>query len=141
VIARRAARPLLLGLALALSVGCVRYPTVTDSGGVRIRTENGRAVRQGSDVIVSCEIASTGKYGDVIVAVTTPVARQAQLVDGGGSPIRRLEVPGATTVRFTADGPHIVLADLQQPLERGETFVVTLMFQKSGGIGIVTLLE
>ena len=68
-------------------------------------------------------------------------SRQAQLVNGRGAPLGRLEVPGATTVHFTADGPHIVLADLQRPVERGETFIVTLMFQKSGGIGIVTLLE
>jgi copper(I)-binding protein len=135
--ARRAARAALV----LLLAGCVHYPTVMDTGGVRIRTENGRAVRQGADLIVSCDIASSGKYGDVIVAVTTPVARQAQLVSGAGAPLGRLEVPGATTVHFTPDGPHIVLADLQRPIERGETFIVTLMFQKSGGIGIVTLLE
>jgi len=131
----RAARA---ALALLLA-GCVHYPTVMDSGGVRIRTENGRAVRQGDGLVVSCDIASTGKYGDVIVSVTTPVARQAQLVNGRGAPLG--EVPGATTVHFTPAGPHIVLTDLQRPVERGETFIVTLMFQKSGGIGIVTLLE
>ena len=130
----RAARA---ALALLLA-GCVHYPTVMDSGGVRIRTENGRAVRQGDGLVVSCDIASTG---DVIVSVTTPVARQAQLVNGRGASLGRLEVPGATTVHFTPAGPHIVLTDLQRPVERGETFIVTLMFQKSGGIGIVTLLE
>jgi copper(I)-binding protein len=135
------ARTAILAAAIAMLAGCVHYPTVMDSGGVRIRTENGRAVRKGDDLIVSCDIASTGKYGDVIVSVTTAVARQAQLVNGKGKPIGRLEVPGATTVRFTPDGPHIVLADLQRPIEHGETFVVTLVFQKSGGIGIVTLLE
>jgi len=134
---RRAARA---ALALLLA-GCVHYPTVMDTGGVRIRTENGRAVRQGDRLVVSCDIASTGKYGDVIVSVTTPVARQAQIVNVRGAPLGRLEVPGATTVHFTPAGPHIVLTDLQRPVERGETFIVTLMFQKSGGIGVVTLLE
>jgi len=28
-----------------------------------------------------------------------------------------------------------------RPIERGETFIVTLLFEKSGGIGVVTLLE
>ena len=135
------ARAAVLAALVAMLAGCVHYPTVMDSGGVRIRTENGRAVRQGQGLVVSCDIASTGKYGDTIVSVTTPVARQARLVNGRGAPIGRLDVPGATTVRFTADGPHIVLADLQRPIEHGETFIVTLMFQKSGGIGIVTLLE
>jgi copper(I)-binding protein len=50
-------------------------------------------------------------------------------------------VPGATTMKFGADGPHIILDDLTRPLTPGETIIVTLLFQKSGGVGIVTLVE
>ena len=121
--------------------GCVHYPTVMDVGGTNLRTANGRAVAQGSSAVVSFEIISTGKFGDVITGVTTPVAKQAQLVDAAGTPVTRLEVPGATTVKFTAEGAHIVLSDLQHPLVRGENFIVTLTFEKSGGIGIVTAAE
>ena len=134
---RRAA---LTGLLLLLA-GCVYYPTVMDTGGVRIRTENGRAARQARDVVVTFDVASTGKYGDALVGVSSPVARQARLVSGAGAPVTRMEIPGATTVRFTPDTTHVVLADLQRPLKPGETFIVTLMFEKSGGIGIVTLVE
>jgi len=137
VIPRRAALAA-LGLLLA---GCVHYPTVMDTGGVRISTENGRAVREGGELIVTADVVSTGMYGDVVADVVSPVARQAQLVDGAGAPVAHLEVPGATTVHFTADGTHIVLRDLQRPVAPGETFIVTLVFQKSGGIGIVTLLK
>jgi copper(I)-binding protein len=35
----------------------------------------------------------------------------------------------------------VVLADLQRPLTKGETFIVTLQFEKSGGIGVVTVVE
>jgi copper(I)-binding protein len=52
-----------------------------------------------------------------------------------------LEIPGATTVKFAPGGPHVVLADLQRPLARGETFIVTLRFEKSGGIGVLTVVE
>jgi copper(I)-binding protein len=135
--ARRAA---LAALTLLLA-GCVHYPTVMDTGGVRIRTENGRAARRGADLAVSFDVVSTGKYGDVLVGVTTPVAGQAGLVDGSAAPLGRLEIPGATTVHFTAEGPHVVLSELRRPVERGETFIVTLLFEKSGGIGIVTLVE
>ena len=134
---RRAA---VLAVALLLA-GCVHYPTVADVGGTNLRTANGRAVRQDGRTLVSFEVISTGKYGDVITALSTPVARQAQLVDAAGSPLVRLEVPGATTVKFTAGGPHAVLTDLQRPLTPGETFILTLMFEKSGGIGVVTLVE
>ena len=135
--ARRAA---LAALALLLA-GCVYYPTIMDAGGTRIRTENGRAVRDGAGVRVYFDVNSTGKYGDVIVGVVAaPVAKQAQVVNGT-SPVARLEIPGATTVKFAPDGPHVVLADLQRPLTKGETFIVTLQFEKSGGIGVVTVVE
>jgi hypothetical protein len=134
--ARRAA---LAALALLLA-GCVYYPTIMDAGGTRIRTENGRAVREGAGAHVYFDVNSTGKYGDTIVGVVAPVAKQAQVVDGT-IPVPRLEIPGATTVKFAPGGPHVVLADLQRPLTKGETFIVTLQFEKSGGIGVVTVVE
>jgi copper(I)-binding protein len=138
---RRAALAALLVLSSGWASGCVYYPTVMDTGGVRIRTENGRAVRQGADLLVTLDVLSTGKYGDTIVGVVSPVAKQALLVNGTGGPVNRLEIPGAATVKFTPDSTHVVLASLQRPVERGETFIVTLLFEKSGGIGVVTLLE
>ncbi|HEU4366629.1 MAG TPA: hypothetical protein VFV05_00195, partial [Methylomirabilota bacterium] len=98
--ARRAA---LAALALLLA-GCVYYPTIMDAGGTRIRTENGRAVRDGAGALVYFDVNSTGKYGDVIVGVAAPIARQAQVVSGS-SPVTRLEIPGATTVKFAPGGP------------------------------------
>ena len=134
---RRAA----LAALLLLLAGCVYYPTVMDTGGVRIRTENGRAVRQGADLLVTFDVLSTGKFGDTIVGVVSPIAKQALLVNGPGAPLTRMEIPGAATVKFTPDGTHVVLGALQRPIERGDTFIVTLLFEKSGGIGVVTLLE
>jgi copper(I)-binding protein len=137
VISRRAAWAALL----LLLGGCVTYPSVVDIGGVRIRTENGRAVRDGDRVRVFFDVVSTGKFGDVITGVSTPVAKQAQLVDAAGAPIARVDIPGATTVKMAADGPHVGLTDLRQPLTPRETFIVTLHFEKSGGIGVVAVVE
>ncbi len=137
MITRRAA---LAALVLSLG-GCVHYPSVVDVGGVRIRTEAGRAVPEGDRALVFFEVVSTGKFGDVVLGVTTPVASQAQLVDAAGTPVTKFEVPGATTVKFTPDGLHVVLTGLQRRLIPRETFIVTLQFDKSGGIGIVTVVE
>ena len=134
---RRAA----LAALLLLLGGCYYRPSVMDTGGVRIRTENGRAVRQGADLLVTFDVVSTGAYGDTIVGVTSPVAKQAVLVNGAGGPVARLEIGGATTVKFTPAAAHVVLSALQKPVERGETFIVTLLFEKSGGIGVVALME
>ena len=78
---------------------------------------------------------STGAYGDTIVGVVSPVAKQAAMVTGAGGPVTRMEIPGATTVKFTREGDHVVLGALQKPVERGETFIVTLLF--AAGIGFI----
>ena len=70
---RRAA----LAVLLLLTAGCVHYPTVMDIGGTRLRPEKGRAVRQADKALVYFDVKSTGKYGDVITSVYSPVARQA----------------------------------------------------------------
>jgi copper(I)-binding protein len=136
VITRRAA----LAALIVLATGCVHYPSVQDVGGVRLRTENGRAVRDGDRARVVFDVVSTGKYGDVITGVFAPVAKEAQLVDATGAPLARYEVPGAATVKFIPDGPHVVLTGLR-PLTPRETFILTLQFERSGGIGVVTVVE
>jgi copper(I)-binding protein len=134
-------RRVALAALLLLLAGCVHYPTVVDVGGTNIRTANGRAVRQGDGALVYFDLVSTGKFGDTITAVTTAAAKEARLVDGAGAPLPSLDVPGATTVKFAAGGPHIVLADVTSPLKPGETFIVTLQLRKSGGLGLVTVVE
>ena len=136
MITRRAA----LAALMLVVTGCVHYPSITDVGGVRLRTENGRAVRDGDRARVVFDVVSTGKYGDVITGVFAPVAKGAQLVDATGAPLARYEVPGAATVKFIPDGPHVVLTGLR-PLTPRETFILTLQFERSGGIGVVTVVE
>jgi copper(I)-binding protein len=130
-----------LAVALLLTAGCVNYPTVMEAGGTRLRPDKGRAVRKADTAAVYFDIKSTGKYGDVITAVYSTVAKQAVLVDAGGDKLTRLEVPGSTTMSFRPEGPHVVLSELTRSLTPGETFIVTLVFEKSGGIGIITTVE
>jgi copper(I)-binding protein len=130
-----------LVVALLLTAGCVTYPSVMEVGGPRLRPDKGRAVRQPNGALVYFDIKSTGKYGDVITAVYSPLAKTAALVNAGGDPLTRFEVPGATTFSFTPEGPHVVLSDLTRALTAGETIIVTLVFEKSGGIGVITTVE
>ena len=122
---------------LALFVaGCVHYPSVEDIGGIRIMPRKGRAVRLPDGALVYMEINSTGKFGDVLMTAFSPVARDVQLVPSG-----RLEVPGTTMVPLSPEGPHIVMSGLTRPLVPGESIIVTLLFEKSGGIGVITVVE
>ena len=131
----------MLGIAVLASAGCVHYPTVTDAGGTMVRPDKGRAVRQGDGAIVYFDLKSSGKYGDVITAVHTPVARQAQLVDARGEPLTRLSVPGASVISFTPTGPHVVLSELTRPLALGDSIIVTLVLEKMGGLGVIAVVE
>ncbi len=121
--------------------GCVHYPTVLEAGGTMLRPDKGRAVRVGAGVEAYFELRSSGKYGDVLTKVHTPVAREALLVDGQGQALPRLEVPGATVVVFAPKAPHVVLRELTRPLVPGETIIVTLMFEKVGGLGVICVVE
>lgn len=139
------------GVGLALVVltggvlvgGCTYYPTVVDMGGVRLRPEEGRAVlgASGQDAAVYFKLNSNGKYGDVLKGAETPLARKAELRGPGGSRVTEIEIPGATVVTFDRGGPHIVLADVTRALERGEVIIVTLHFEKSGALGLITVVE
>jgi copper(I)-binding protein len=116
--------------------GCVHYPSVEDIGGIRIVPRNGRAVRQGDGALVYMDLHSTGKFGDAVMTAFSPVAREVQLVPPG-----KLEVPGTTVVALAPSGPHVVLGALTRPLVPGESIIVTLIFEKSGGIGVITVVE
>jgi len=139
--ARRSLAPLVLALALAALAGCVRYPAVTDVGGVRIVPERGRVVRQDAGALFYVDINSTGKFDDVLVRVETPIARRAELLGPSGAPLARLQVPGATLVRLQPDGERVVLSELTRALRPGEVVIVTLVFEKSGAIGVISPVE
>jgi copper(I)-binding protein len=137
---RRRLAPLLL-LALAIA-GCVYYPTIPDVGGIRIRPQNGRAVRQPTGLALYMDLDSTGKYGDAVVGVIAPdVAKSAVLVDQAGQVVPRLEVPGTAVVRLFPQGPHILLTELARPVAPGEVVLITLVFEKVGNIGAITRVE
>jgi len=137
---RRSGRTVLVLSALALGA-CVYYPSITEIGGIRIQPANGRLVRDGDRAVFYAELNNTGKFGDVLTRIETPVAGRAELVGPSGTPLGQLEVPGGELVRFGPDGRRIVLSALTRALQPGEVVIVTLVFEKSGAIGVVAAVE
>jgi copper(I)-binding protein len=146
----RLARAALVSLGLLLLPGggifvggCTYYPTVLDAGGVRLRPTQARAVRakEGGDALVYFLVHSTGKYGDVLKGVDAPVAQKAELRSVRGWALRSVDIPGRSVVKFHEGGPRVVLTGLTRPLTPGEVFVMTLHFEKSGALGLVTVVE
>jgi copper(I)-binding protein len=135
---RAAAGTLIL---LWLAAGCTYYPSVAHMGGVRLQPERARAVRSANQAVVYFQLRSTGKYGDVLTGAETPLARRAELRDANGQAVAEIEIPGQGAVSFDEKGPRVVLTDLTRELTPGEVIIVTLRFQKSGAIGLVTAVE
>ncbi len=88
-------------------------------------------------------LANNGQAADRLVKVSTPVAMKASLhlsvMEGGlmhMRPVEAVEVkPGEPTV-LKPGGLHVMLMGLKAPLEEGETFTLTLTFEKAGSVDV-----
>ena len=93
-------------------------------------------------------VVNTGADPDRLVGAKSPAAREAALhvntmVDGimKMRPVAAIEVtPGEPTV-LQPGGLHIMLIGLASPLVEGETFPLTLTFEKAGEIEVDVLIE
>jgi copper(I)-binding protein len=130
-----------LALLLVLLTGCTYYPTVADTGSPRLEPRNGRLVRTDGGAVCYFELESTGKFGDLLVAAESEVARRVQIVTPDGAPVASIDVPPASRLDFGPDGLRIALWELTRPLTPGDGVIVTLVFEKSGRIGIVSRVE
>lgn len=132
---------LLIVGAAVLAGGCVYYPTVEDIGGVRLVPQHGRIVRNGDGALFFVDINSTGMFEDALVRVETPIAKRAQLLAQTGEPLPRLAVPPTSVMRLYPDGARVALSELTRELKAGEVVIVTLYFEKSGALGVVSPVE
>ena len=79
--------------------------------------------------------------GDRIVAVSSPVAKSAEIhkteeADGVVKmlPAGALEIGPMGTLEMKPGGYHIMLMGLSQPLKKGEEIAITLTFEKAGDL-------
>ncbi|WP_372527000.1 copper chaperone PCu(A)C [Piscinibacter sp.] len=77
--------------------------------------------------------------GDRLLAVSAPVSARAELhsmtMDGGVMRMRQLDaidVPAGKTVELKPGGLHVMLLGLKAPLKAGDSFLMTLKFEKAG---------
>ena len=56
-------------------------------------------------------------------------------------PVEGVDVPAGKTVVLAPQGTHIMLMGLAQPLVAGETFPLTLRFEKAGELGITVVVR
>ena len=139
---RRAVGPGTVMMALALVLaGCVYYPTVGDIAGAHLAPERGRVVRNGDGALFFVDITNSGISEDFLVRVEMPIAKRTQILSATGEAVQKLSVPGPSLLRLRPDGERVALSELTRELKAGEVVIVTLFFEKSGAVGVVSSVE
>src|SRR5664280_1022249 len=95
-------------------------------------------------------LANTGSQPDKLVRAATPVAASVELhtmsVDAQGV-MRMREVDGIAlapkqSVRMRPGmGDHLMLVGLKRPLKEGETFAMTLQFERAGKVEVKVVVQ
>ncbi len=137
-------RPIELGIALMLLTAC----GATKAHGPDIRVENvwGRPSPQMTEAgAVYMVIKNDGDQDDKLIAAKTDVCEVVELhqsmlegdvmsmhpVEGGV-----IEIPAGGSVELKPGGLHLMLIRLKSPLEQGASIALTLVFEKSGQVGV-----
>lgn len=81
----------------------------------------------------------SAKEPDKLVAVDVAAAADIELRETNGqsaankeAPMQAVEIPGGGTVDFNPNSRHFMLTGLKAPLKEGDSFLITLKFDKAG---------
>lgn len=80
---------------------------------------------------------------DALVSASTPIASKAELhthvMSGEVMKMQQVEsvtIPAGGEARFAPGGNHVMLFGLKKPLVAGESFPLTLVFEKAGAVDV-----
>ena len=74
--------------------------------------------------------------GTTMAGQTTAMGTDTTMGGMQMSPVESVAIAGGSTFEFAPGGYHIMLFDLVKPLVKGDTFTVTLTFEKGGTIDL-----
>lgn len=93
-------------------------------------------------------IENHGMQADKIIGVASPIAAKVEIHTMSMEndvmvmkPAGDVEIPSHGTVELKPHGLHIMLMGLKQPLKEGDTFPVTLTFEKAGPVDLQVVVE
>ncbi|HUC68085.1 MAG TPA: copper chaperone PCu(A)C [Stellaceae bacterium] len=126
----------LLSLVAAAGPAMAQTPT---QPAIHVHAVWSRATPGGAKTAVVYMTLTAEGGADRLVGASTPVADKAQLhsesMSGGVMemrPLASLEVKPGTTTALKPGGNHLMLIGLKHPLKAGDSFPLTLAFEKSG---------
>ena len=127
---------------LAVASAALAQPTQLEvdnawAGATPGKAENGAAY-----------VTITSPTADRLVSASTPVAKKAELhtMSMQGMvmkmrPISGVDIPAGQAVSLKPGGEHIMLMGLNQPLREGQSFPLTLDFEKAGPRTVTVTVE
>ena len=93
-------------------------------------------------------VTITSPTTDRLVSASTPVAKKAELhtMSMQGMvmkmrPVSGVDIPAGQSVSLKPGGEHIMLLGLNQPLREGQSFPLTLDFEKAGSRTVTVTVE
>jgi copper(I)-binding protein len=93
-------------------------------------------------------VTITSPAADRLVSASTPVAKKAELhtMSMQGMvmkmrPVSGVDIPAGQAVTLKPGGEHIMLMGLNQPLREGQSFPLTLNFEKAGPRTVTVTVE
>ncbi len=88
-------------------------------------------------------IGNHTKTADRLLRVSSPIAKRVEMhttvMEGGMAGMRALQAVDVAAdghVKFEPGGRHVMLMGLDHPLKAGETFPLTLSFEKAGDVTV-----
>jgi periplasmic copper chaperone A len=85
---------------------------------------------------------------DRLVSVSSPVAKKAELhtMSMAGMvmqmrPLAGLDIPAGRPVTLKPGGEHVMLLGLNRPLQEGESFPLTLNFERAGPLSVTAVVQ
>ena len=138
----------LLGLLLALAINGQVHAQIPDAKSIVIDHPWARATPAGAKTGAAyMTLINNGDSGDRLLAAKTPVADSVQFhsvsEENGVSRMREMravEVPPGGKVTFSPGGMHIMVVGLKQPLKEGQTFPLSLTFEKAGKVEVTVFI-
>ena len=140
----RRASTVLMSFLLALAINGQVHAQAPDAKSIVVDHPWARATPAGAKTGAAyMTLVNNGGSGDRLLAAKTPAADSVQFhsvsEENGVSRMREMravEVPPGGKVTFSPGSMHIMVVGLKQPLKEGQTFPLSLTFEKAGKVEV-----
>lgn len=137
----------ILGIMVVIGLVLGAAAASAQTGGLAVDNAWARAT-PGKSTTGAAYVTIRSPTADRLVAASTPVADKAELHTMSMSgmvmkmrPVAGVDIPAGQPVTLAPGGLHIMLTGLNQPLKAGQSFPLTLTFDKAGTRTVAVAVE